>query len=241
MREGGTGPPELCLLSLRTGLGPGFWGSLCVGSIHLALRRTDCGHGHGHAAERRCVGTHRLGLSGDGGVPLHRPLASTELDPSCTGITGDQALRLKHEREINPGKSLPRLIERHKYQPGLGPVQSPSSPGLDPAAAQIPPLAGGSPPGPPLGLGSGFCMERGDETPGESVGAGICYGNPLAWKERQEMSGRGEPRTGVGAAGDIHRIPPQGQGDGHRDPEATGGRPGSRQETFTPPSCLQVQ
>lgn len=48
------------------------------------------------------------------------------------------------------------------------------------------------------------------------------------------MSGRGEPRTGVGAAGDIHCIPPQGQGNGRRDPEGTGGRRGSRPETFTP-------
>lgn len=32
-----------------------------------------------------CVGTHRLGLSGDGGVPLHQPLASAELGPFLRG------------------------------------------------------------------------------------------------------------------------------------------------------------
>ncbi|XP_038020056.1 ATP-dependent RNA helicase laf-1-like isoform X7 [Motacilla alba alba] len=83
-----------------------------------------------------------------------------------------------------------------------------------------PPKGGRDPPGPPLGPARGLWRARGGGTAGAGVGAGICYGNPLAWKERQEMSGRGghgraarrAPDTGRGGGnGGSPRAPPQRQ------------------------------
>ncbi|XP_038020050.1 collagen alpha-1(III) chain-like isoform X2 [Motacilla alba alba] len=107
-----------------------------------------------------------------------------------------------------------------------------------------PPKGGRDPPGPPLGPARGLWRARGGGTAGAGVGAGICYGNPLAWKERQEMSGRGghgraarrAPDTGRGGGnGGSPRAPPQRQ---PRD--AAGSTGGMRGRTPTSPRSSPI-